>query len=174
MIQVESFLKNIHVTSSSNQRTPVSITRSEREHLNQLVDSIRENLSSMQQNLEKKNILAFYESLSELKFFIEYSDELNKNWYIIRAYSGALSRLNNGLSLENVSATAQYYEAKYGGRRVLRNESWFEQQRWDFLDELQTVDSVAALQKFLDKRTRKLIESFHVFKSELLIFLQSI
>lgn len=174
MLQVENFLKNIHITPSASQPKPVSMTVSERKYLDHLIDSVKASLSFMQESLEKEDIPSFYESLSNLKFFIEYSDELNKNWHIIRAYSGALARINNNASLKNASTVARYYELKYGGRRILRSENWFEHQRWDFLDELQTVNTAPALQKFIDKRTKKLNESFQIFKSELLIFLQSI
>lgn len=174
MTPVENFLRSIQVTPSSGQLTSVSMSSTEREHLNQLVDSVKTILSSMQENIEKRDISAFYESLSELKFFIEYADELNKNWYILRACAGALTRLNNSLTIENASSVLQYYELKYGGRRILRNENWFEQQRWDFLDDLKMVNSEEALLRFFEKRTKKLNESFQVFKSELLIFLQSI
>lgn len=174
MTPVESILKSMKVSSPNTSKAAVMRTSSEQQNLNELIDAVKQVLSSMQEQIDNKNIRAFYESLADLKFFIEYTDEINKYWYLVRAYSGALTRLLQAVSIENAGEVFQYYESKYGGRRIIRNENWFEQQRWDFLDELQSVKTVEALQKFVDKRTKKLNDSFQVLKSELLIFLQNI
>lgn len=174
MTQVESFLKNMKVIVPAASKSTYVRTQSEQQNLDELVKTVKETLSSMQEYIDSQNIHSFYNSLADLKFFIEYADEINKNWYLVRAYSGALYRLLQSVSVENAADVFQYYESKYGGRRIIRNENWFEQQRWDFLDELQLVDSVPALHKFIDKRIKRLNSSFQVFKSELLIFIKTL
>ncbi|PTN02417.1 hypothetical protein [Mangrovibacterium marinum] len=142
--------------------------------LREFTASVTDTLSNLQQKLDSGAIQAFYEQIESLKYLIEYSDELNKNWYLIRAYSGALKRLMQEKTVEHAAKVYAYYEQTYGGRRVLRSENWFEQQRWEFIDELKTIGSQEALNKFLEKRTKKLNGYFQGYKSELLLFIQDL
>lgn len=142
--------------------------------LQEFINSITATLTNLQNYIDKKDIQSFYGQIEELKYLIEYSDELNKNWYLIRAYSGALRRLLKERSIENVMSIYRYYEQTYGGRRILRDENWFEQNRWEFIDELKSIDSPEKLDLFLEKRIKKLNGYFQGYKSELLIFIQEL
>lgn len=142
--------------------------------IDELTGGIKATLLKLQDHLDTLNIQSFYDQIEDLKYLIEYSDELNKNWYMIRAYSGALRKLLNEKTVENASNVYLYYEQTYGGRRILRSENWFEQNRWEFIDELRSVDSVLKLNGFIEKRTKKLNGFFQSYKSELLIFLDQL
>jgi len=137
-----------------------------------LLDGIKKTLAKLQRYIECMDLQSFYQQIEELKYLIEYSDELNKNWYMIRAYSGALARLLEKKTPEHAIEVYTYYEQTYGGRRILRDENWFEQNRWEFLDELKSVSSLEKLDSFVEKRTKKLNGFFQAYKSELLIFIQ--
>lgn len=150
------------------------LSANEQQNLLELRESIKESLTRLQERLDAKDIRTFYEWVGSLKFVIEYSDELNKNWYLIRAYSGALNRLLKEPTPETADLVCQYYEMKYGGRRILRHENLFEQQRWNFIDELKTIDNQASLDKFIAKRTKKLEQTYLAFQSEVLLFLKSL
>jgi len=175
MTPTEKILKaSLDLSHFAPNKTTKTLSEQERQTIVDLTDSVRQSLSGLNELLDKRDFRTFYEWLSSLKFFIEYSDELNKNWYLVRAYAGALQKLSKEETLENADAVFQYYELKYGGRRILRHENSFEHQRWDFLDELQQIDSLQVLSKFIEKRFKKLREYFQVFQSEVQLFLQDL
>lgn len=172
MIQVESIMNQLKKTA--NTENSGALNSAENQALIDFSTMVNETLTQLQWHIDKLEIEAFYKKIEPLKYLIEYSDELNKNWYLIRAYSGAISRLLISETLENAVAVYLYYENTYGGRRILRDENWFEQNRWDFLDELKAADSEEKLHKFIQKRTKKLNQYFQVYKSELLLFTEEL
>jgi hypothetical protein len=113
----------------------------------------------------------FYNSLADLKYLVEFSDHFNRYWYLLRAYSGALSKLKADQSVKGSKKLYSYYFAKYGDRRILRKEHWFEKKRWEFLDELQTIFSEAELKFFMLKYQRSLAENFKIYESYVMVFI---
>jgi hypothetical protein len=116
----------------------------------------------------------FYKSLSDLKYFIEFSDDLSRYWHFLRAYSGALSKLKNDLTVKGAKNLYAYYYRTYGDRRVLRNEHWFEKKRWEFLDEMQNIYAEDELKYFFLKYQHILAENLSVYTSDLLVFLKDL
>lgn len=110
----------------------------------------------------------FFQSLNDLKYLNEFSDNFNRYWYVIRAYSGALAKMKRNYSIKGSKKIYYYYYQKYGDRRPLRNEHWFEKKRWEFLDELQLIYSENELDKFMFKYQQKLIESLKLYASYVL------
>ena len=116
----------------------------------------------------------FYKSISNLKYLVEYSDNLNRYWYLLRAYSGALSKLKSDLSVKGSKKLYLYYFNKYGDRRMLRDEHWFEQKRWEFLDELQLIYTDEDLSNFVHKYHQVLTESMNIYSSFLMAFIKDL
>jgi hypothetical protein len=116
----------------------------------------------------------FYKSISNLKYLVEYSDNLNRYWYLLRAYSGALSKLKSDMSVKGSKKLYLYYFNKYGDRRMLRNEHWFEKKRWEFLDELQLIYTNEDLSKFIHKYHQVLTESMNIYSSFLMAFIKDL
>jgi hypothetical protein len=122
-------------------------------------------LQLLESYLNAGHIDFFYQSLSDLKYLIEFSDNLNRYWYLIRAYSGALSKLKANQSVKNSKRIYCYYFEKYGDRRMIRNEHWFEKKRWEFLDELQLIYQEKELSSFIIKYQRVLAENLDIYAS---------
>ena len=116
----------------------------------------------------------FYNSLSDFKYLVEFSDNLNRYWYLLRAYSGALAKLKSEHSVKSSKKLYSYYFSKYGDRRLLRNEHWFEKKRWEFLDELQCVYTEVELENFIIKYHQILTESMKIYVSFLMAFIQDL
>ncbi|RKD90573.1 hypothetical protein [Mangrovibacterium diazotrophicum] len=171
MTHVESFLNELN---NSIQADQTNGNKQQNTGLIQFIASTKNSLDNLQSYLDNKQVAQFYQEIGELKFMIEYSDEVHKNWLLIRAYSGALARLSLEVSMKHASDVSSYYEIQYGRRRILKEESWFEQLRWEFLDELKTLDDDAKLTRFLNKQHKKLNSCFQVYKSELMLFLESL
>ena len=110
----------------------------------------------------------FYQALPELKYLVEFSDSLNRYWYLLRAYSSALSKLNADQSVKNAKRLYSHYFEIYGDRRMLRNEHWFEQKRWEFLDELQLIYREDELSDFVYKYQQVLSDNLKIYVSFLL------
>lgn len=110
----------------------------------------------------------FYQSLSDLKYLVEFSDNINRYWYILRAYSGALSKLKANQTVKGSKELYSYYFGKYGDRRMLRNEHWFEKKRWEFLDELQLIYRDDELSNFIYKYEQELSENLNIYASFIL------
>lgn len=113
----------------------------------------------------------FYQSLSDLKYLVEFSDSLNRYWYLLRAYSTALSKLKANHSVKNAKKLYSHYFEIYGDRRTLRNEHWFEKKRWEFLDELQLINREDELSDFIFKYQQILSENFKIYVSFLMTFI---
>lgn len=116
----------------------------------------------------------FYMLLPDLKYLIEFSDDLNRYWHLLRAYSGALSKLKNDLSVKGSKNLYAYYFSKYGDRRFLRNEHWFEKKRWEFLDEIQSIYSEDQLRQFYAHYQRIAIEIMKIYTSFLMLFIKDL
>lgn len=107
----------------------------------------------------------FFQSLNDLKYLNEFSDNISRYWFVIRAYSGALSKLKRNYSIKGSKKIYEYYFEKYGDRRPLRNEHWFEKRRWEFLDELQLIYSEKELDEFMFRYQQKLNENLLLYLS---------
>ena len=87
----------------------------------------------------EKRMDLFYIRLNDLKYLCVFNENLNLYWFSMRALSGALFRLNSPGGLANAKKLHFYYLEKYGDRSALRDENWFENRRWIFLDSLEKV-----------------------------------
>lgn len=116
----------------------------------------------------------FYKSLDDLKYLIEFSDNLSRYWFLLRAYSGALAKLKADQTVKGSKMLYSYYFEKYGDRRMIRNEHWFEKKRWEFLDALQEIFSDHELENFIHKYDRILVENFEIYASFLLVFIKDL
>lgn len=116
----------------------------------------------------------FYKSLSDLKYLVEFSDNLNRYWYLLRGYSGALAKLKEDQTVKGSKRLYSYYFEKYGDRRILRNEHWFEKKRWEFLDELQGIYTEEELGNFILKYQQILAENLKNYMSFLMLFIKDL
>jgi len=131
-------------------------------------------LEMLESHLSSGHIDLFYKSLTDFKYLIEFSDNLSRYWHVLRAYSGALAKLKSDLTVKGAKNLYAYYFSKYGDRRVLRNEHWFEQKRWEFLDEIQNVYSEEELKEFFLHYQNVLAENLTTYTSFLLLFIKDI
>lgn len=125
-------------------------------------------------HLNDGNIDLFYKSLSNLKYLVEYSDNLNRYWYLLRAYSGALAKLKSDQTVKGSKKLYLYYFNKYGDRRLIRNEHWFEKKRWEFLDELQSIYTDKDLSNFVRKYSLVLLETMKIYNAYLTSFMNDL
>jgi len=116
----------------------------------------------------------FYQSLSDLKYLVEFSDSLNRYWYLLRAYSSALSKLKADHSVKNAKKLYSHYFEIYGDRRMLRKEHWFEKKRWEFLDELQLINSEDELSGFIFKYQQILSGNLKIYTSFITAFVANL
>ncbi len=114
----------------------------------------------------------FYTRLADLKYLIVFDEDINKYWFAMRAYSGALSKLENVENIHEIKSVFNYYIEKYGERRVLASEHWFEHKRWLFLDSLKTVDSLESLREFTERQRMELQDQLNHFEAALILFIQ--
>ena len=131
-------------------------------------------LEVLESYLSGGHVDLFYKSLTDFKYLIEFSDDLNRYWHLLRGYSGALSKLKNDLSVKGVKNLYAYYFSKYGERRVLRNEHWFEKKRWEFLDEIQNIYSEDELKSFFLKYQLIMTENLKTYTSLLMLLIKGI
>lgn len=131
-------------------------------------------LEILQSYLKVGQIDTFYNSLGDLKYLIEFSDNLNRYWYLLRGYSGAIAKLKDNRTVKGSKRLYGYYFEKYGDRRQLRDEHWFEKKRWEFLDELNAIFNEDELEIFVLKYQRILSESFEIYVSFLMIFINDL
>ncbi|GEM_PF-1127833 len=132
------------------------------------------NLELLESSLNGGHIDYFYKSVADLKYLIEFSDDLSRYWHLLRAYSGALSKLKAHQSVKGSKKIYYYYFSRYGDRRFLRNEHWFEGKRWEFLDELQSVYTEDALEDFILKYQRILAGNLKIYMSFLTEFINDL
>lgn len=131
-------------------------------------------LEVLQSYLNVGQIDTFYNSLGDLKYLVEFSDNLTRYWYLLRGYSGALAKLKANQTVKGSKKLYGYYFDKYGDRRSLRNEHWFERKRWEFLDELQSIFSEDELEIFILKYQRVLNENMAIYVSFVLAFINDL
>lgn len=120
------------------------------------------------------NIRMFYKSLSEQKYLIEFSDDLNRYWHLLRGYSEALSKLKEDQSVKSSKRLYFYYFDKYGDRRLLRKEYWLEGKRWEFLDELLNIYTEDELRGFILKYHQVLLNNLKIYQSLLMLFINDL
>jgi hypothetical protein len=131
-------------------------------------------LELMELYLESGHIDLFYKSLADLKYLVEFSDNLNRYWFLLRGYSGALSKLKVNQSVKGSQKLIRYYLSRYGDRRLIRNEHWFEKQRWEFLDELQVINTEDELEIFIRKYQQILAKNYKIYESFLMTFISDL
>ncbi len=131
-------------------------------------------LDLLESYLQEGRIDLFYQSLADLKYLIEFSDNLNRYWHVLRAYSEALSRLMADQSVKGATRLYSHYFEKYGDRRALRNEHWLEKKRWEFLDELHSTMKEDELSKFILKYQLILTENMKIYVSFLMALINEV
>jgi hypothetical protein len=131
-------------------------------------------LEMLQSYLTAGNIDFFYNSLADLKYLVEFSDNLTRYWYLLRGYSGALAKLKADKTVKGSKKLFSYYFNKYGDRRILRNEHWFEKKRWEFMDELQLIYTEDELEKFILKYQKVLSEYLEIYISFMMMFIRDL
>ena len=108
-------------------------------------------LAELEFYISQKHIEKFYARLNDLKYLCVFNEELNKYWFSMRALSGALCKLNKKRSLKSAHKVHEYYIRKYGDRKILSSENWFEIKRWHFLDELGAISETGELNDFIER-----------------------
>ncbi|MDO9613308.1 MAG: hypothetical protein Q7J86_02130, partial [Bacteroidota bacterium] len=83
-------------------------------------------------------------------------------------------KLKNDLSVKGAKNLYAYYFSKYGDRRFLRNEHWFEKKRWEFLDEIQNIYSEDQLRQFVIHYKRITMENMTIYTSFLMLFIKDL
>lgn len=131
---------------------------------------IPEKLDLLESYQEAGQFELLYQTVADLKFLIEFSNEISRYWYVVRGYSGALAKLKADQTVKGSKRVYGYYFDRYGDRRMLREEHWFEKKRWEFLDELNSIFSESELDRFMLKYTRILSDDLHVFITNVMLF----
>ena len=131
-------------------------------------------LELLDSHLKAGRIDYFYQLLSDFKYLVEFSDSLNRYWYLLRAYSTALSKLIADHSVKEAKKLYSHYFEIYGDRRMLRKEHWFEKKRWEFLDELQLINREDELEGFISKYLQVLSENLKIYVSFIMDFINDL
>jgi hypothetical protein len=155
----------------------VGITENSRNSSRALADFIavtNGRLESLKNLLEERKLNEFYFALPEFRYLAEYSNDLSRYWYLMRGYSGALSKLAYDKNVKGAKKLYTYYFEKYGDRRIIRKEHWFEKKRWEFLDDMQDVFNEYELEIFFRKYTMALDETFKTYSSFLKRFINDL
>lgn len=173
MNTADSF-KEYFEASFRDEGDPVGAQKLSQEFIEDFIQYTPIELELLESYLTAGHIDLFYKSLTDLKYLIEFSDNLSRYWYLLRAYSGALARLKNDLSVKNSKKTYYYYFSKYGDRRILRNEHWFEKKRWEFLDELQSIYTEEELADFFRKYQKVLAKNLELYVSFMTVFISDL
>jgi hypothetical protein len=131
-------------------------------------------LELLQSYLRIGQINLFYKSLIDLKYLIEFYYNFIRYWHALRGYSEALSKLKSDQTVKNSKRLYSEYFDRYGDRRTIRHEHWFEKKRWEFLDELHSVYTEDELQKFVRKYQLVLEDNFNIYVSFVKVFLNEL
>jgi len=131
-------------------------------------------LELLQSYLTIGQIELFYKSLIDLKYLIEFSDNLNRYWHLLRGYSEALSKLKADQSVKSSKKLYSNYFDRYGDRRAIRKEHWFEKKRWEFLDELHSIYTEDELNSFIYKYQQILAENLEIYVSFMMVFINEL
>lgn len=168
MTPAERFVRNY--LQSFNKAGNIEKVAHENEFLIDFIAFVPETIADLQYNIEHQQIDDFYNNLTSLKFLVEYSDDLNRYWYLLRALAGGIKRLLEKETVQHAMEVYLYYHQKYGGRRIFKQDNWFENKRWQFLDRLIDIETPRELMTFIEDEMRELNEYFRVYKNELLQF----
>lgn len=131
-------------------------------------------LELLESLIDSGNLEYFYVSLADLKYLVEFSGDFSRYWYLMRAYSGALYKLQENYSVKGSKKVYCYYFDKYGGRRILKDEHWFEEKRWEFLDELSDIFSEEELGKFIAKYQQVLRKNLSEYRAVVMAFIKAL
>ncbi len=170
-MNIAKAFKEYFEASFGQESDQSKVYRQNCEFLSDFVLYVPVELDLLESYLNASQFFLFYQSLNDLKFLIEFSDDLNRYWYVMRAYSGALFRLKSDFSVKAAKRLYCYYFDRYGDRRFLRNEHWFECKRWEFLDELLLTNTDDELDAFIFKYKHLLSEDFQLYSSFLMGFI---
>jgi hypothetical protein len=141
------------------------------EFINEFIAHVPEVIDELETNLFKHQISDFYIKIKNLKYLCEYSEEFNRYWLLMRAISGGLKRLLDDPTQKHATDVYIYYYSNYGGRRKLKEESWFEGHRWEFLDRLAEIKNDDELNEFILEKIDVLTSYFDLYKKELEYFM---
>lgn len=169
---VQSF-KEFYETSFLKE-SPENANKLASEFFRNFILSVPRKIDLLESYVKSGRMADFYNLLSDLKYLIEYSDDLCRYWYFMRGYSGALAKLKADKTVKGAKKLYVYYFDKYGDRRTIKDEHWFEKKRWEFLDELQSIYSDYELDLFIEKYTFQLIENFEIYCSFLRAFVNDL
>ena len=141
------------------------------EFVEEFITYIPDVIDELDTNLIKHEISDFYIKIKNLKYLCEYSEEFNRCWLLLRAMSGGLKRLLDDPTIDHATEVYIYYYSKYGGRRKLKDENWFEHHRWEFLDKLAELSTDEELNGFILEKIDSLSSYFFLYKKELEFFI---
>ena len=140
------------------------------ELLEEFTNHLPKVIDELETHLIKHEINDFYIKIKNLKYLCEYSDDFNSYWLLLRSTSGGINRLLVNPTPDHATEVYIYYFNKYGGRRNLRNENWFENHRWTFLDKITNMKSDDELNSFILEKIDSLTNYFQRYKKELDFF----
>jgi hypothetical protein len=141
------------------------------EFVEEFIKQIPDVIDELETNLIKHEIHEFYIKIKNLKYLCEFSEEFNRYWLLLRSVSGGLNRLLEDPTVDHVSDVYIYYFSRYGGRRKLRDENWFESHRWGFLDKLAHISNDDELNDFILEKIDDLTNYFEFYRKELQSFI---
>ena len=174
MINSAKSFREFYEASFKNEEDELRATKLSQDFFADFIFYTPIKLELLESYLAVGHIDLFYKSLGDLKYLIEFSDNLNRYWHVLRGYSGALSKLKADQSVKSSKKIYGYYFEKYGDRRMIRNEHWLEKKRWEFLDELLAIYTETELQKFMLKYQAVLDENLEIYKSFLMLFIHDL
>lgn len=151
MDSIDSFIDYFRQTLDSKNQETTANTDVSKEFFLDFVNYTPPILAELDNCITGKHIERFYIRLNDLKYLCVFNEELNKYWFSMRALSGALVKLSTKKSLKNAHKVHEYYIRKYGDRKVLSNENWFEIKRWQFLNALELITEISQLDELIDQ-----------------------
>lgn len=166
--------KEFFEASFENEEDHIRAQKLSKEFFADFINYTPIELELLESYLAAGHIDLFYLSLSDLKYLIEFSDNFNRYWHLLRGYSGALSKLKVNQTVKGSKKLYVYYFSRYGDRRILRNEHWLEKKRWEFLDELQVIYTEEELAKFMHKYQQILSENLEIYVAFLMVFVNDL
>lgn len=169
-----TLFKEFHKANFTSENSTTNSDSFFHEYIADFVEYIPLKMSILNSYIEERKIDYFYNSIADLKYLIEFSEDFNKYWYILRAYSSTISKLMVNPNIKNSKKIYNHYFSKYGDRRALREENAFEKKRWEFLDELNTINTEQELQVFINKYNKVLAENWITYSSFIYHFIHEL
>jgi len=160
--------------SFKDEKDPQTALKLAEEFFANFIRSTPIKLELLESYLLAGNFEMLYKTLIDLKYLIEFSDNLSRYWHLLRGYSEAMGKLKANQSVKGSKKVYFDYFDKYGDRRSLRDEYWFEKKRWEFLDELLNIYSEEALRSFILKYQRVMIETLKIYESFMMLFVKEL